>query len=118
MRLRSTVSGIERLSIIRRRDYSSTARLRIREVSGMSARFATTTMSASHRYRGRRAAAIENDDVRVTVLEEGGHIAEILDKRSGVNPLWTPPWASIEPSTYLPSRHAEYGAGSDAVLLA
>ncbi len=28
---------------------------------------------------------------RVTVLEEGGHIAEIFDKRSGVNPLWTPP---------------------------
>ncbi len=91
----------------------------------MAARFALrdaahiiSTMSASPRYRGRRAAAIENDDVRVTVLEEGGHIAEILDKRSGVNPLWTPPWTSIEPSTYVPARHAEYGAGSDAVLLA
>ena len=30
--------------------------------------------------------SIENDDVRVTVLEEGGHIAEILDKRSGNQP--------------------------------
>src|SRR5258705_12145311 len=77
-----------------------------------------STMSASLDYRGRRAATIENDDVRVTVLEEGGHIAEILDKRSGANPLWTPPWSSIEPSTYMPAAHPEYGAGSDAVLLA
>jgi hypothetical protein len=41
------------------------------------------------RYRGRRATSIENDLVRVTVLHEGGHIAEILDKQSGVNPLWS-----------------------------
>ena len=54
----------------------------------------------------------------MTVLEEGGHIAEIFDKRSGVNPLWTPPWPSIEPSTYSPARHAEYGDGTDAMLLA
>ena len=66
---------------------------------------------------GRRGAAIENADVRVTVLEEGGHIAEILDKRSGVNPLWVPPWPSIEPSTYDPVRHPEYGAGAEARLL-
>ena len=69
-------------------------------------------------YRGRRAAVIENDDLRVTVLQEGGHVAEILDKRSGVNPLWIPPWPSIEPSTYDPKKHTEYGAGADARLLA
>ena len=57
-------------------------------------------------------------DVRVTVLEEGGHIAEILDKRSGINPLWTPPWPSIEPSAYAPSAHPEYGTSSEAALLA
>jgi hypothetical protein len=72
----------------------------------------------SYKYRGRRAAVVENDALRLTVLEEGGHIGEILDKRSGVNPLWTPPWASIEPSTYSPARHPEYGDGSDATLLA
>jgi len=70
------------------------------------------------RYRGRRAATIENDDLRVTVLEEGGHIAEIFDKASGVNPLWTPPWPSIEPSQYGPAHIAAYGSGSDARLLA
>src|SRR5437762_8328600 len=70
------------------------------------------------RYCGRRAAFIENDDLRLTVLKEGGHIAEILDKRSGINPLWIPSWPSIEPSTYDPQKHPEYGSGSDAKLLA
>jgi len=68
-------------------------------------------------YRGRRAASIENGQVRVTVLREGGHIAEILHKETGVNPLWTPPWPSIEPSAYQPGS-TEYGAGIDARLLA
>jgi hypothetical protein len=69
-------------------------------------------------YRGRRAATLENSAVRVTVLEEGGHIAEIFDKTTGVNPLWTPPWPTIEPSTFDPSKDATYGSGSDAKLLA
>ena len=51
-------------------------------------------------YHGRRAVAIENDRIRVTVLEGGGHIAEIFDKATGVNPLWTPPWRSIEPEAF------------------
>src|SRR2546422_876880 len=69
-------------------------------------------------YRNRRAHSIETADLRVTVLVEGGHIAEIADKRSGVNPLWTPPWPSIEPSTYDPARHPEYGSGAERKLLA
>ena len=73
-----------------------------------------------HTYRGRRAATIENDRLRVTVVNEGGHIAEVLDKESGINPLWTPPWPSIEPSTYdaANSDHRVYGGGVDARLLA
>jgi hypothetical protein len=70
------------------------------------------------RYRDRRAARIENDCVRVTVLREGGHIAEVLDKASGVNPLWTPPWTSIEPSAWSAASYPEFGSGSDARLLA
>ena len=69
-------------------------------------------------YRGRRAATIENDALRVTVLEEGGHLAEVTDRATGVNPLWTPDWPSIEPSTYDPSAHGLYGGGADASLLA
>ena len=76
-------------------------------------------MPLNRTHRGRRAAAIENDDVRVTVLVEGGHIAEVFDKRSGLNPLWTPPWPSIEPSTYDARVHsATYGTGDEAKLLA
>ena len=74
-------------------------------------------MMAETLYRGRRPTSIENGLLRVTVLHEGGHIAEILDKRSGVNPLWTPPWPSIEPSTYDPQKHPEYGADAESKLL-
>lgn len=69
-------------------------------------------------YRNRRAAQIENHSLRVTVTVEGGHIAEILHKATGINPLWTPPWPSIEPSTYDPSKHPEYGAPIEGRLLA
>ena len=69
------------------------------------------------KYHGRRAAVLENDLLRVTVLAEGGHIAAIEDKATGVNPLWTPPWTSIEPSTYDRARHPEYGADAEAKLL-
>ena len=70
------------------------------------------------RYRSRRGLHLENDLLRVTVLEEGGHIAEIYDKASGVNPLWTPSWPSIEPSYFDAASHSEYGDGVDASLLA
>ena len=69
-------------------------------------------------YHGRRAAAIENEQLRVTVLQEGGHIAEILDKNTGINPLWTPPWRSSEPSTFGPDVYEEYGSGVESKLLA
>jgi hypothetical protein len=49
---------------------------------------------------------------------EGGHLAAVIDKASGVSPLWVPPWPSIEPSAFGPEHRALYGAGSDAALLA
>lgn len=69
-------------------------------------------------YRGRRAAVLENETTRVSVILNGGHIAEFLHKRSGVNPLWSPPWPSIDPSSYDPQLHSEYGTGAEAKLLA
>lgn len=69
-------------------------------------------------YRGRKAYQWENDQLRVTVTVEGGHIAEIFHKERGINPLWTPPWPSIEPSVYSPTTHPEYGTGPEAKLLA
>ena len=69
-------------------------------------------------YHGRRAARIENAHIRLTVLQEGGHIAEVFDKAAGVNPLWTPPWPSIEPSAFGVEHVETYGGGSDGPLLA
>ncbi|MGH9654447.1 MAG: hypothetical protein ACRD6B_13400 [Bryobacteraceae bacterium] len=60
---------------------------------------------------------IENDLLRVTVTVEGGHVAEIFDKSSGVNPLWIPPWPSIEVSSYSPEKYPEYGEGPERKLL-
>ena len=70
------------------------------------------------RYRNRRAVQLENECVRLTVLAEGGHLAEFHHKAAGVNPLWTPPWPSIEPSTYDRTRHPEYGGDAESKLLA
>jgi hypothetical protein len=49
------------------------------------------------KYNGRRACSIENADLHLTVLPGGGHIAGIVDKHTGVNPLWSPPWTSVDP---------------------
>lgn len=67
-------------------------------------------------YRGRRAVALENEYLRVVVTAEGGHIAAILDKATGVNPLWSPPWPTIEPSTWKPEM-LEYGSDAESQLL-
>ncbi|HLJ46138.1 MAG TPA: hypothetical protein VKU01_09030 [Bryobacteraceae bacterium] len=69
-------------------------------------------------YRGRRAFRIEDDAVAVTVSVEGGHIAELIEKSTGVNPLWSPPWPSIEPSAWSMEAHPEYGDNSESKLLA
>src|SRR5689334_7903283 len=68
-------------------------------------------------YRNRRAVRIEDDAVVVTVSVEGGHIAELIEKGSGVNPLWSPPWPSIEPSTWSAAKHPGYGDNSESKLL-
>ena len=69
-------------------------------------------------FKGRRAACLENDILRVTILEEGGHIAEVFDKRAGVSPLWEPHWKSVEPSEFAHEKHGNFGTGPDAKLLA
>jgi len=75
-------------------------------------------MSENTTFRNRRARSIENVHVRVTVLAGGGHIAEVLDKKSGVNPLWRPPWASMEPGDYDADADEVYGASVESQLLA
>ncbi|MFL6417666.1 MAG: hypothetical protein ACJ74Y_18595 [Bryobacteraceae bacterium] len=69
-------------------------------------------------FRNLPAMQIENDHVRVTVSVQGGHIAEILDKKTGLNPLWSPPWPSIDVTDYSPEKYPEYGGDSESKLLA
>jgi hypothetical protein len=55
----------------------------------------------------------------VSVLQGGGHICELnLDACSGVNPLWRPPWATIDPSQYSTAKHGRrYGGPPEGKLL-
>ena len=69
-------------------------------------------------YANRRQVHLENDILRLTLLPGGGHIAAVTLKENGVNPLWDPPWETIDPSSYDPRAHPQYGAGADAQLLA
>lgn len=61
---------------------------------------------------------LENDRLRLTVLPGGGHIAAVRLKVTGVNPLWDPPWETVDPSAYDPARHPQFGSGVDARILA
>jgi hypothetical protein len=69
-------------------------------------------------YLGRRAMKLDNGILEIIVTVEGGHLAAVRDKASGINPLWAPPWPSIEPSSFDPARHSEYGANAESKLLA
>lgn len=68
-------------------------------------------------YRGRRAHAIENRTLRIVMMVEGGHVAEIRDKRTDLNPLWAPLWPTIEPSQWRAESHPEYGRDAESKLL-
>jgi hypothetical protein len=45
----------------------------------------------------------------VSVLEGGGHICELnLNACTGVNPLWRPPWATIDPFQTMPAARIRF----------
>ena len=66
----------------------------------------------------RRQVYLENDRLRLVLLPGGGHIGAVELKENGVNPLWDPPWETIDPSAYDPKAHPQFGGGVDARLLA
>ena len=68
-------------------------------------------------YCGRRAQALDNGMLEIIVTAGGGHIAAVTDKASKINPLWSPPWPSIDPSQFDPVKHKEYGSNSESKLL-
>ena len=69
---------------------------------------------------GRSGFRLGADWGYVSVLEGGGHICDLnLNACAGVNPLWRPPWETIDPSEYLTAKHARtYGGPPDGRLLA
>jgi hypothetical protein len=69
---------------------------------------------------GRSGFRLRADWGYVSVLEGGGHICELnLNACTGVNPLWRPPWETIDPSKYTVAKHARtYGGPPDGRLLA
>ncbi len=67
------------------------------------------------KWHGRAAFALENDLIRLVTLTGGGHVAEHrFHKQTGLpalNPLWVPPWKTIEPFLFRPKRDtARYGS--------
>jgi hypothetical protein len=74
------------------------------------------------KWNGREAYTLQNDLVRMVTLPGGGHIAEFqFLAETGLpvlNPLWVPPWKSIEPYKYRAAKHAtEYGPINEGKLL-
>jgi hypothetical protein len=69
---------------------------------------------------GRSGFRLRADWGSVGVLEGGGHISELyLNACPGVNPLWRPQWATIDPFAYTAPQHARtYGPPPDGRLLA
>ena len=73
---------------------------------------------------GRTLWDFENPSLRVSVAPGGGHIAALHLKNGHPrakhlpNPLWTPPWRSIEPQQYQPKKHDRvYGGAPEGRLL-
>jgi hypothetical protein len=69
-------------------------------------------------YRDRRAHVLRNDELEMIVTAQGGHIAAVTDRATNINPLWSPPWPSIEPSQYDRTKHPQYGNDAESKLLA
>jgi len=70
-------------------------------------------------FQGRKAWRIENEWLRVTILECGGHVAEIVCKSAGeINPLWTQGRPTIDSDQFEPEIHGPiYGVDAEARLI-
>lgn len=89
-------------------------------LGGMVALLGAQAAQGQENYHGRRAWALQNEAVKILVLPGGGHIASIALKsgrNAKLNPLWLPPWQSIEPTQYSPARK-DFPGYPDGPLLA
>jgi len=70
-------------------------------------------------FQGRKAWRIESEFLRVTILECGGHVAEIVCKSAGeINPLWTQDRPTIDSDQFDREIHGPiYGIDAEARLM-
>lgn len=73
-------------------------------------------------WHGRKGFLLKNSSVQLVTLTGGGHIAEFrfLDDSpySHLNPLWVPPWKTMEPYHYREKAHSRlYGSLLEGKLL-
>jgi len=72
----------------------------------------------SGQFQNRDAWIMETPQLRVTIMQSGGHIAEIVLKESGVNPMWVQKTPTIDADHFNAERDAaRYGGGSGAKLM-
>ena len=73
-------------------------------------------------WRGREAYELGNGLIRLLTLTGGGHVAVFRFERSSgmpdLNPLWVPPWRTIDSDRYRQALHAaRYGPPLEGKLL-
>ena len=69
-------------------------------------------------FHNRAAWQIESEQILVSVMECGGHTAQMTWKPTGINPLWIQDCPTIDPDQYDPAIHgALYGDNSEGRLM-
>lgn len=59
---------------------------------------------------GRRGWLLNNNSISLFLMAGGGHIADLrLKGTDKINPLWAPPWKTMEPWKYRRSLDGRYG---------
>jgi hypothetical protein len=74
------------------------------------------------KWRRREGLLLENGRIQAFTLTGGGHLAELSfaasAKVSTLNPLWVPPWRTIDAHKYAPARDTKtYGTTTEGKLL-
>jgi hypothetical protein len=71
------------------------------------------------RFQNRDSWVLETPTLRVSIMQSGGHVAEIVLKGGAeVNPLWVQKRSTIDADQYEAARHEKlYGGGTGARLM-
>lgn len=65
---------------------------------------------AATEFKGRKGWELDNDALRIVMLQGGGHLAGVtLKEKKAVNPLWVPAWRTIEPWQFKSADAKRFG---------